>query len=138
MAWKDILSIIGFGDGSGGTTVVDADNPLPMNDASVLAALVNRYGGGKTPVTTTLTTTSPVTLYAPSGVDGDLYWISAVNKTPQVSFPTVIVKIDGTEYYRVSAMSHWEKFPVLDGEELTVELDEAGTVDVTAHVKDRP
>lgn len=114
--------------------------PLPAGASSeatqgdVLAALVNRYGGGKSAATTTLTNTTQTDIVTPASGDAvRVYWVSAINRSPDVSFPAVTIRIGSTAIYVSSAISHWEIFEGVADETLSAQLSTNGTVDVTVH-----
>ncbi len=103
----------------------------------VIAALVNRYGGGKSAATATLTTTTETAIHTPaSGNAVRVYWVSAINRDPATSFPAVTVRIGSTAIYKASAVSHWEKFVGAVDEAVTAQLSTTGTVDVTVHYEE--
>lgn len=119
---------------SGGAII---DPATEGTQGDVLAALVNRYGGGKSAATATLTNTTQTDIVAPaSGNAVRVYWVSAINRTPSVSFPAVTIRIGATAIYVSSAISHWEIFAGAADETLSAQLSEAGTVDVTVHYEE--
>lgn len=138
MSWEDELSVVGFGDEAEGFTVTDASNPLPVADASVLAALVNRYGGGKTalPFTVTLAAT-PFDHEPAAGKAVRLFWAAANVDPAGGVFPTITIKIGATEVYRTrGGMAHWEVFEGAADEHITVTISADASVDGTLHVEE--
>lgn len=122
-----------------------ASLPLPAGAATaalqdaVLAALVNRYGGGKDPVTATVTASGDTVIRTPAaGNRIDLYWASAVNRDDNAQ-PSIQIKLASDsdpdrECYRLPVLGHWEKFVGAVDAPLIVNLSTAALVDVTAHI----
>lgn len=105
-------------------------------DLALDATLQNRYGGGKTPVTSTVTASGDNELIAAPGVGSHirLFWVSAITDPDQSTSPLIIFKSSGgTEYYRVFAVAHWELFDLPDNESLIVNLQHNSSVAVTVH-----
>lgn len=100
------------------------------------ATIAERYGGGKSAATATLTASGDNTVIAAPGVGSQikLYWVSAITDPDQSTSPLIIVKASGgTEYYRVYAVAHWEPFLLPDNEALIVNLQTNSNVAFTAH-----
>lgn len=102
------------------------------------ATQVNRYGGGKTALTATVSASGDTTLHTPpAGQATTLYWISAIADPQASTNPLIIIKFGSTELYRVYAVAHWEIFVGAVNQALVVNLSSAGTnVAITAHYKD--
>jgi len=110
---------------------------VDVSDSSVLAALVNRYGGGKSAASATLTNTTETAIHTPAAGNAvRVYWVSAINRDPATSFPAVTIRIGSTVIYKASAVSHWEKFVGAADEAVTAQLSTSGTVDVTIHYEE--
>lgn len=128
------------GNASPGTqrVVLASDQPtVPVLDAAAVAALENRYGGGKEPATITLTTTSEVPIITPAAGNAiRVFWVSAINSAPATSFPVANIRIGTKSIYNLSAISHWEIFEGAADEEVTGQLSVAGQVDVTIHYQE--
>ena len=136
MSWLAKLNIAGLWN-NGTPEPISDTNKMPVNDSAVLAALVNRYGGGKSSAADTYTTATTSTLITPaSGNYLEVYWVSAINRSPNVSFPAVTIELGSETIYKSSAISHWELFVGGVDETLDVTLSDAGLVDVTVHYKE--
>ncbi len=97
----------------------------------------SRYTGGKTAVCTTVTANGNTTIYTPtSGKSVRLYWVSAINDPDEVLNPLIKISIGATEFYRGYAIAHWEVFTGAVNDALIVNLSNAASVAVTAHIKE--
>ncbi len=127
-----------------GTLAVSAVSlPLPTGAATqtTLAAqkanLDLRYAGGKTSVVGTATTAGDTTIHTPaSGKAIRLYWVSAINDPDSAATPLIKVRLGSAEKYRAYALAHWEVFTGAVNDPLVVNLDEVGSVAVTAHLEE--
>jgi hypothetical protein len=105
--------------------------------AEVLEGIAERYGGGKLPVTATITDPGPTPIHTPApGKRIKLYWVTAVNDPDQPSSPLIMIRIGDNEVYRNYAISHWEPLVGEPDDPLIVDLATAGSVAVTAHFKE--
>lgn len=103
-------------------------------DATLVQVLGGRYSGGKSAVTATATSSGDTTVYTPTaGKKVRLYWISCINDPDSSLTPLVKVKLGSAEFYRGYAIAHWEVFDGATNAALIVNLDEAGSVSITAH-----
>lgn len=103
-------------------------------DAALEVTQPSRYGGGKTPVTATVTASGDNTILTPgTGNKIQLYWISAINDPDDSTSPLIKIKLGGVELYRVYAIAHWEIFTGPTNGALVINLDSTAAVAVTAH-----
>lgn len=101
------------------------------------ATLLNRYGGGKSAAVGTATGVGDTTIITPaSGKKIKLYWVSAINDPDEAASPLIKVILGTTELYRAYAIAHWEIFTGPTDGVLKVNLDQAGSVAVTAHYEE--
>jgi hypothetical protein len=108
-----------------------------VTDSAVLTALVNRYGGGKTPASSQLTALGLVDVVTPAAGNAiRVFWVSAINASPNVSFPVATIRIGTTVLYASSAISHWELFVGSADEKVTAQISTSGKVDVTIHYEE--
>lgn len=118
-----------------GTDVAEV-NEVP-DGKKALEITTNRYFGGKTAVVATVTASGDTTVHTPaSGKAIRLYWISAITDPDQATTPLIKVLIGTTEYYRVFAVAHWEVFEGAADQVLKINLSEASSVAVTAHIEE--
>jgi hypothetical protein len=102
------------------------------------ATVVERFGGGLTSVTATVTASGDTIVDAAPGVGFKikLYWVTAITDPDQATAPLSIIKANGgTEYYRAFAVAHWEPFTLPENTALVVNLSEVSSVAVTVHRK---
>lgn len=118
-----------------GTLSTQEQNPIA--GYALDATVGNRYSGGKTTVTATVTASGDTTVLSPAlGNAIRLYWVSAINDPDEASSPLIIIKIGSTELYRVFAVAHWEVFEGVADEDLVVNLSGTGSVAFTAHYEE--
>ena len=132
------------------TTLIDGPNagqtvewwvPVVAVESEELAlesqqALINRYGGGKTPIVFTVTAAGDTTIHTPdSGKAIRLFWITAVNDPDEATSPLIKVTLTD-EIYRVYALAHWEVFEGAVNDPLIINLGGAASVAVTAHIEE--
>lgn len=106
---------------------------------SALAALENRYGGGKTAISGQVTAATDTVIHTPaSGKRIQVFWFSALNDPDQTNSPRIRLKFttSGTVLYDTFATAHWEVFTGGVDETLTINLDQSGSVSWTAHIKE--
>lgn len=126
--------------------VADAENTDtsradPVRDYGVrdrLDTTNERFAGGLTPATATVTASGDTTVIGTPGVGQaiKIYWVTAINDPDQATNPLIIIKAaGGTEYYRSFAIAHWEPFTLPTNTALVVNLSDAGSVAVTVHYK---
>lgn len=136
----------GIGGGGGAVTIADgADVALgsttDLADALTLigriASIQSRYKGGLAPVVATVTASGLTIIHTPAaGKAIRLFWVSAISDPDASASPLIRLKIGALECYRSYGIAHWERFDGAADEPLTVTLDEAGSVAVTAHLEE--
>lgn len=113
---------------------------MPASENSFLAAAEateQRFGGDKTAVVATVTASGDTTLHTPTtGYCIRLCWISAINDPDETDNPLIKIKIGASELYRVYAVAHWEVFEGAVNAALVVNLSDAASVAVTAHIEE--
>lgn len=110
---------------------------LQQKDLALDSTLQNRYGGNKTPIVQTVTSSGNTIVHTPaSGKRIVLYWVSAINDPDQSSAPLIKISIGSLECYRTYAVAHWEIFIGEIDASLVVNLSEAASVALTAHIKE--
>ncbi len=83
----------------------------------------NRYSGGKTAATATVTASGDTTVITPAAGNAiRVFWVSAINDPDETTTPLIKVKIGSTEIYRGYAIAHWEIFAGAADETVVVNL----------------
>lgn len=124
------------------TLTVNVDNmPAdPATDttlASVLLALQNRYSGGKTPYTATITAAdAPAVLTPAAGKALRVFYVKAINDPDSAATPLITATLGAAELYRDYVIAHWEIFEGAADQPLTIAIASAGTVAVTVHYQE--
>lgn len=111
-----------------------------FEDLATELTLAERFGGGLTPVTATVTAAGDTTIDPAPGIGNAIkfYWVTAITDPDSASNPLIIIKDGaGTEYYRVYALAHWEPFLLPDNTALICNLSAAtpSGVAITIHRK---
>lgn len=109
--------------------------PAHLASLATEATMAKRYAGGKTPVVASVTAAGDTTIHTPAlGKRIRLYWLSALNDPDAASTPLINVRLGALEVYRTYAIAHWEVFDGAVDAPLVVNLSEAGSIAVTAHL----
>lgn len=90
-----------------------------------------------TPVVATVTASGDTTLHTPTaGKAVRLHWVSAINDPDEASSPLIKVSLGTTELYRAYAVAHRQTFTGAANDALIVNLSDAASVAVTAHIEE--
>lgn len=113
-------------------------HPVSVEEAFALeSTLANRYGGGKIPVTASVTASGSTVVYDPApGNAVRVFWVTAITDPDDILSPLIRILIGSTEIYRGYAIAHWEVFEGLANENLVVDLSQAASVAFTAHIQE--
>lgn len=117
------------------TVLGDTRDPDRATLYSRDVTLINRYGGGKSAIAQSISTSGTTTLRTPAA--GNLliiYWVQAMPDPLGTGSPLITVALGATTLYSGYGISHWERFEGDLNDALTVTLDASGTnVAVTIH-----